>query len=149
MPADPWIFVDDVNAFVSSGGRFCYYVVTHEAANPAGIDASSASNIACTAQQDLIYIPNCVILGSGIAENATFKPIMGFVDVQEYQFLIINRWGQVIWETTDPDDAWDGRIGSQGIQVQIGVYAYYVAVRSGTTKRVEKRGTVTVLTAQE
>ena len=149
VPADPWIFVDDVNAFVSSGGRFCYYVVTHEAANPAGIDASSASNIACTAQQDLIYIPNCVILGSGIAENATFKPIMGFVDVQEYQFLIINRWGQVIWETTDPDDAWDGRIGSQGIQVQIGVYAYYVAVRSGTTKRVEKRGTVTVLTAQE
>lgn len=149
-PADPWEHADDVNAFVTtSGGRFCYYVETHEVANPSGINASSVSNIACTAQQDLIYIPNAFIMGSGIAENAAFKPVLGFVDVTEYQFLIVNRWGQVIWETDDPDEAWDGRVGSQGTPVPIGIYAYYCAVRNGTTKRVEKRGTVTVLTAFE
>lgn len=148
VPSDPWEYTDDVNAFVTtSGGRFCYYVVTHEAGNPSGIDATSASNIACTAQEDLVYIPNCFIVGSSISENGVFKPVLGFVDVKEYQFLIINRWGQVIWETNDPNEGWDGVVGSQ--VAPIGIYAYYCEVRSGTTQRVINRGTVTLLTARD
>lgn len=148
VPSDPWLYEDDVNSFVtSSGGRFCYYVEAHEVGNPSGIDASSVSNLVCAAQPDLIYIPNGFIIGSSIAENSEFKPVLGFVDVQAYTFLIINRWGQIIWETDDPTDAWDGEV--DGKQCPIGVYAYFCAVTNGSGKRVEKRGTVTLLTAVE
>ncbi|MBK7381873.1 MAG: gliding motility-associated C-terminal domain-containing protein [Flavobacteriales bacterium] len=147
VPPDPWSYTDDVNAFVSLTGRFCYYVEAIEGANPSGINAISTSNVACAVQQDLVFIPNAFIIGSSIAENQTFKPVLGFVDVTEYRFLIINRWNQVIWETEDPDEAWTGVVGSQ--VVPIGIYAYYCAVRSGTGKLVEKRGTVMLLTAED
>jgi CHU_C Type IX secretion signal domain len=146
-PPDPWSYTDDVNAFVSETGRFCYYVEAIEAGNPSGINAISTSNVACAVQQDLVYIPNAFIIGSGVPENREFKPVLGFVDVTEYRFLIVNRWGQIIWETEDPDEGWDGVVGSQ--VAPIGVYAYYCAVRSGAGKLVEERGTVTLLTDDE
>ncbi|MBK6831583.1 MAG: gliding motility-associated C-terminal domain-containing protein [Flavobacteriales bacterium] len=148
VPAIPWVYEDDVNAYVlSSGGRFCYYIEAQEVGNASGINATSVSNIACAAQQDLIYIPNGFIVGSGVAANREFKPVLGFVDVQAYTLLIINRWGQVIWETDDPDEAWDGEMN--GTPCPIGVYGYFCAVTNGAGKRVEKRGTVTLLTAEE
>lgn len=143
LPPDPWRFEDDVNAFVSGGGRACYYLEAQEVGNASGINATSVSNIACAAQQELIYIPNGFIVGS--AYNPVFKPVLGFVDVADYLFLVINRWGQVIWETNDPNKAWDGEV--DGKPCPIGVYGYFCAVTNGSGKRVEKRGTVTLLTA--
>ncbi len=143
LPSDPWEYEDDVNAFVTETGNFCYYVVAIEAGNPSGIDATSTSNIACAFQQELIYIPNAFIIGSAIEANREIKPIIGFGDVTEYRFLIINRWNQVIWETERVEDGWDGVVGSQ-VMPQ-GIYAYYCSVRNGAGRMVVKRGTVLLL----
>ena len=143
LPSDPWEYEDDVNAFVTETGNFCYYVVAIEAGNPSGIDATSTSNIACAFQQELIYIPNAFIIGSAIEANREIRPIIGFGDVTEYRFLIINRWNQVIWETERVEDGWDGVVGSQ-VMPQ-GIYAYYCSVRNGAGRMVVKRGTVLLL----
>jgi len=143
LPSDPWEYDDDVNAFVTETGNFCYYVVAIEAGNPSSIDATSTSNIACAFQQELIYIPNAFIIGSTIEANREIRPIIGFGDVTEYRFLIINRWNQVIWETERVEDGWDGVVGSQ-VMPQ-GIYAYYCSVRNGAGRMVVKRGTVLLL----
>ncbi|MEO8589506.1 MAG: gliding motility-associated C-terminal domain-containing protein [Flavobacteriales bacterium] len=145
LPPDPWVYVDDVQSYTASSGRFCYYVQAIEAGNTSGINATSESNVACAVQEELVYIPNAFIVGS--AYNSLFFPVMSYVDFAEYELSIINRWGQVIWTTHDPGEAWTGTVGSN--TVPVGVYGYYCAFENGAGKRFEKRGTVTVLTAKE
>lgn len=143
VPADPWLYEDDVNPFIGETGDFCYYVEAIEAGNPSGIDATSASNIACAYQEELVYIPNAFIVGSPIAANREIRPVIGFTDITEYRFLIINRWNQVIWESERPGEGWGGVVGSQ-VMPQ-GIYGYYCSVRNGAGRLVVKRGTVLLL----
>lgn len=139
--AEPtWTYVDDVNAFTGTGGRFCYLVEAVEVGGALGINARSWSNEACAVQQDLLYIPTGFILGGA---SPTFRPVLAYADVSAYELSIINRWGQVIWTSMDPDLGWDGRVS--GTPVPTGVYAYYCSYRTGADRVVERRGTVTVL----
>ncbi len=142
LPPDPWEYVDDVQSFTGTAGKFCYYVQAIEAGNPSGINATSESNIACAVQEELVYIPNAMVIG-GV--NHLFGPVLAYADVSEYQFSILNRWGQIIWTTHDPVEFWDGIVGSD--HVQQGIYAYYCAFRTGAGRQVVRNGTVTVLKA--
>lgn len=144
-PPDDWTFTDDVSALYTSNGLFCYRVEAIENGNPAGIDATSASNIACAVQQEQVWIPNAFIAGSPY--NPEFKPVIAYVDLDNYEFTIINRWGQVIWTTDDPNEAWNGMVN--GIYVPQGVYAYYCAFSNGAGQDFAERGTVTFLYAVE
>lgn len=139
-PPGQWEYVDDVSDYIGSRGRFCYRVVAVETGNGSGLNAESVSNEACAVQQEAVWVPNAFIAG-GV--NHDFKPVLAFVDVRTYQFIIYNRWGQEIWSTTDPNEAWKGQI--DGSYVPQGVYAYYCAVNNGAGKKYEERGTVTFL----
>lgn len=142
LPPQPWTYLDDVSALAFTDGRFCYRIRAEEAGNPSGINAVSYSNIACAVQEETIYIPNAFVVG-GV--NPVFMPVLAYADVKDYELSIINRWGQVVWTTTDHTMAWDGRVS--GIPAPIGVYAYYCGFHNGAGQHVEKRGTVTLLTA--
>jgi hypothetical protein len=138
----PWTYVDDVSALTSTTGRFCYFVEALEAGNGAGINAISRSNTVCAVQEELVYIPNAFMIGGN---NPLFRPQLAFADVADYELVIINRWGQVFWSTTDPEQGWDGT--ASGRAVPLGIYAYYCRFRNGAGREFEKRGTVTMLTA--
>jgi gliding motility-associated-like protein len=43
-------------------------------------------------------------------KNDVLKPILGG-KVKVYKFQIFNRWGQLVFETSDPSKGWDGRFG--------------------------------------
>jgi gliding motility-associated-like protein len=62
-----------------------------------------------------IYIPN------------TFKPVTDFAIVA-WDFSIYNRWGQIIFQTNDPAQAWDGKLN--GVMCQDGNYSYVLKFRS-------------------
>jgi hypothetical protein len=139
--AEPdWDYTDDVNAFSSGGGSFCYVVEAVEVGGPLGIDGRSLSNGSCAVQQDLLYIPTGFIIGGA---SPDFRPVLAFADVSAFELSIINRWGQVVWTSSDAAEGWDGTIG--GRPVPAGVYAYFCAYRAGGGRLVERRGTVTVL----
>ncbi len=142
--AFPWNYSDNVSALTGSTGRFCYYVEAIETANPSGINASSRSNVACAVQEELVFIPNAIVLGGA---NPLFAPVLAYADVSEYELTIINRWGQVFWTTDDPLVPWNGTHG--GAPVPVGLYAYYCSFKNGAGRVFEKRGTVTVLSAWE
>lgn len=135
-----WEHADNVNGFISSNGRFCYYVEEMETGNPNGADAVSVSNEACAVQQEAVWVPNAFIAG-GV--NDRFSPVLAFVDVEGYELIIYNRWGQQIWSTNDPGEAWKGTIN--GTYVPQGVYAYYCGFYNGAGQKFEERGTVTFL----
>jgi gliding motility-associated-like protein len=61
---------------------------------------------------------------------------------------IYNRWGKLLFETTNPDINWDGKAG--GKPVEDGVYFYVVIVNKTTLQgdvKQELNGTVTIFTA--
>ena len=52
----------------------------------------------------------------------------------EFTFKVYNRWGNVVFETKDPDDYWQGEQlegnGNEGYYVPIGVYTYEIRYSS-------------------
>jgi hypothetical protein len=52
---------------------------------------------------------------------------------------IRNRWGDVVFQTNNPDDGWNGLKGNIGEQVLDGVYMYEVIYVTPKNKRVSKR----------
>lgn len=42
--------------------------------------------------------------------NDLFSPVIICPDVTNYNFKIFNRWGDMVFETDDPEQGWDGRV---------------------------------------
>jgi gliding motility-associated-like protein len=92
---------------------------------------------------NMIYIPNSFSPYSSISDNRIFKPMGEIVSSKNYLFSIYNRWGQLLFETTDPNQGWDGKYN--GELVRPGVYIYYFRMNSGIDDTYEKIGTVTII----
>ena len=75
---------------------------------------------------EIIYIPN-TFTPDGDNYNQEFLPIFtsGF-DPYNFEMLIYNRWGELIFETHDIKVGWDGSYSMQGRAVQDGVYTYKI-----------------------
>lgn len=66
--------------------------------------------------------------------------------VAEYHIRIFNRWGDIVFESTDHLEPWNGS-GAEGSDFYGGNsnYVYYIRARMRTGERIEERGTVTLL----
>jgi len=60
-----------------------------------------------------VFIPNAFSPNND-GKNDIFKPMV-FGNVSQYRFSIYNRWGEKIFETSDPQKGWDGKIRSISI----------------------------------
>ena len=57
---------------------------------------------------ELIFqIANAIIIRDGYT-NATFGPISKYFDTRDYKFLIFNRWGEQVFESSEYENRWDG-----------------------------------------
>ncbi|MCB0698884.1 MAG: gliding motility-associated C-terminal domain-containing protein, partial [Chitinophagaceae bacterium] len=63
---------------------------------------------------------------------------------QEVQiFVIVNRWGQKLFETRDQAEGWNGTFN--GKNADIGVYNYYVKYKCSNGEILEKKGDVVLM----
>ena len=70
------------------------------------------------------------------------------IDPDRFEFEIWNRWGELIWSTTDPTDAWYGQVGEEGQHyVPNGPYSYRIEVHSLEEESFRKEvfGVVTII----
>ena len=70
------------------------------------------------------------------------------IDPDRFEFEIWNRWGELIWSTTDPTDAWYGQVGEEGQHyVPNGPYSYRIEVHSLEDESLRKEvfGVVTII----
>ncbi len=70
---------------------------------------------------NLIYVPTAFSPLNNDQLNSKWKPIHN--GLNDYSLKIMNRWGNVVFETTDQNAWWDGT-NSKGNLVQPGVYLY-------------------------
>ena len=85
-------------------------------------------------------MPNAFTPGNGV--NTQFKIIKRGIATLNY-FRVFNRWGQMIFETTDIDHGWDGTYKAAP-QPQ-DVYIYTVEAVTSTGKIFTKQGNITLL----
>ena len=56
---------------------------------------------------------------------------------------LYNRWGELVWQSTDPNKFWDGK--NHGHECEIGSYVYSLQVGFDNGKQIQRKGNVTLL----
>ena len=69
----------------------------------------------------IIYIPNS-FTPNGDNINDAFGPSV--YGISEFEMTIYNKWGQIIYHTTEQNKPWDGTINNN--ETQAGVYTYSI-----------------------
>ncbi|MCA6364782.1 MAG: gliding motility-associated C-terminal domain-containing protein [Bacteroidetes bacterium] len=88
-----------------------------------------------------VYIPNS-FTPNGDGLNDRFSGVGE--DFTSYHLVIFNRWGELIFETPDPD-GWDGNYAGQRAESDVYVYLFSYSSACTGGKVVDRRGAVTLI----
>ncbi|MEM8582925.1 MAG: PKD domain-containing protein [Bacteroidota bacterium] len=92
-----------------------------------------------------VFIPNA-FSPNGDNQNDVLRVRSQFIDqglLQDFEWMIYNRWGQEILHTRNPLDFWDGTF--QGDPVEPDNFGYYLRVVCPDGQELVQQGSVTVL----
>jgi hypothetical protein len=87
-----------------------------------------------------IIAPNVIVLSSVTGNNTFFVQYSG---IAEFECTILNRWGNTIYQYTDPAASWNG-LTQNGDKVEEGTYFYVIKAVFDGGIPVEKHGFVEV-----
>lgn len=123
-----WDFGDDETSTEQSPmhvyGAHGAYDVTLIVGNAFGCYDTTSMPLFVTADE-LLYIPNA-ITPNGDGQNDYFMPFGAGWSVDHFEMRIYNRWGQLLFATSDVNHGWDGTTQSTGEKVPTGVYVWKV-----------------------
>ena len=95
-----------------------------------------------------IFVPNLWVPtaftpdGNGV--NDVFKPVMLDMAPEDYHLRIFDRWGELVFESINPDLGWDGK-GKSGSILPTGSYVWRLTYRSlYTADKLDRFGTITL-----
>jgi gliding motility-associated-like protein len=151
FPSTPYAIVSPTHRFYQDSveelgfehtGKVCYYVIAEEAPNQYGFQEYSLSNEACVVIEPWVYCPNAFTPG-GI--NPIFIPVITFQDVTKYELSVLDRWGQLVFQSRDYTVGWDGKHMSSNKLVEPNTYVYVLKVVDGNNQEYFYRGSVTVV----
>ncbi len=98
----------------------CYAVTSVDTVG----NESRKSNIVCVDNCPIYTLPN-TFTPNGDGQNDVFHPYpYRFID--KVDFKVFNRWGELVFQTNNPDLKWDGK-NTQGKDLAVGTY-YYTCV---------------------
>ncbi|MFN0274170.1 MAG: gliding motility-associated C-terminal domain-containing protein [Chitinophagales bacterium] len=137
-------YLDDVAPIITITDSACYFVEANYILNSVSPAINeqliSRSNKVCFQQDPKVYVPNAIVPGSA---NGIFKPVIVFGDDNSFNMQIFNRYGEVIFESFDANEGWDGTF--KGDIVPVGTYAYLISFLTTDGEPVKKKGNVTVI----
>lgn len=80
--------------------------------------------------------------------NDVFRPsISSFDDIFHYSFEVINRWGEVVFQSNNPSDGWTGNTSSGDYYVHNDIFTWTITIsfKEGKQPAERYKGTVMVL----
>lgn len=143
VPAGTTFFSDEVDPSESSESNVCYFVVAKANLTlPNGSIESieSSSNTTCVEQLASIVAPNA-FAPQGV--NQIFRPLIIFGETVNYHFSVYNRWGELLFETKNIDEGWNGKY--KGVIQPLGAYIFQVRITQVNGRVVEDSGVFTLL----
>jgi large repetitive protein len=128
---------------------------THQAVVPGIYRLRVTDAAGCTNSDDVDVIEECdpIISGPNAFKpggvNEVFSLFTFFIDDEDFQILIFNRWGEMVYESSSREFSWNGGYKNNASQIlPPGTYAYVVKYRSQYYPDQgvkEKRGGVVLL----
>ncbi len=143
----------DLMGIDSSDQRQVYHDFPHELGGDYRVCLSVADRYGCadvlcdtvSVIVPTLYVPNSFTPnGDGI--NDTWAPISRDMVDRDHELMIFDRWGQSVFDSTDPTLGWDGHHANGGEVLPQGVYAWRLIERlKSTSDKRDWFGTVTLL----
>lgn len=155
------ILGESVTLFASGGVFFLWAPTT-------GLDNPSAGTVVATPADTTIYIVEvtdangCIgydtVVVNVVPDFSIFVPnaftpngdgtndvlhLLPFGNFELISFQIYNRWGELVYETENINQGWDGIY--KGFEQEVGSYVYYIKARSPLGKLTEFKGNVTLV----
>jgi gliding motility-associated-like protein len=118
---------------LTDGLAGCYAV---SAIDSVGNESAKSSPLVCKDNCPLYELPN-VFTPNGDNQNDLYTPFPNWRFIEKVDFKVFNRWGNLVFSTTDPQLNWTGK-DSAGNDLSEGTYLY-------TCNVFEKRVTGAVL----
>jgi gliding motility-associated-like protein len=116
-------------SYTNSTGLPGSYAVTLVAMNEYGCTDTITTTINYQ-DEPVLYVPNA-FTPDGSSLNNTFFPVGNGVQITEW--IIFDRWGEIVFRSHNIDSEWDGTYN--GVLVQDGIYTWkitYLSENSGT-----------------
>lgn len=129
---------DEVNPIHEYDGLGDYYAQL-TVTNPLGCRDSAYTLVEGPV---IVYIPNAFTPNNdGI--NDAFQVVIS--DVVYYEINIFNRWGEEVFYSNDPDEAWIGNVKGGDYYAQPGLYNYRLRWKGSRTDAEELSGTIELM----
>jgi gliding motility-associated-like protein len=116
------------------------YHVQVTAANGCTNEDSIRVNVIAGVADNGFVMPNA-FTPNGDGRNDCFG-VKHWGNISNLKFIVYNRWGEVVFKTTDPSQCWDGVYKSEKQTTSVFVYQVWADTFCG---KVYRDGTVTVI----
>ena len=90
--------------------------------------------------ESIIFVPNAFTPDNSGTNDVLY---VRTEQVELLYFAVYNRWGELVFETTEVTEGWDGTY--DGKPMDQAVFVYYVEARLNNGERVVKTGNVTLI----
>lgn len=139
-------FTDPFDPLNPDNAVICYYVVSYAydtLPNGKPIRVRSKSNTACVSQTAGLFVPNA-FAPRGI--NQEFRPLISFNDqIESFSMRIFDKYGAKVFESTNLEIGWNGKINNIGKELPQETYVYYIEMKQKNGKSNTRKGTVFLL----
>jgi gliding motility-associated-like protein len=93
----------------------------------------------------LIFIPNA-FTPDGDGLNDLWGPVLSNIDPDDYRLTVMDRWGEIVFETRDPNKKWNGGMNNSDYFAEPGVYIWIVETKEiGSLEEITQTGQVTLV----
>lgn len=114
---------------------FCLFFFVCNVSGQTEDQEKDQSKAACEVKVPTAFTPN----GDGQNDILYARGIK----VTNLQFEIFNRWGQMVFESKQVSDGWDGTFGGQPLNSE--VFVYYIRATCPDRTTIERKGSVTLI----
>jgi gliding motility-associated-like protein len=101
---------------------------------------SYSDSITVTVSESQIKVPN-VFTPNGDGFNDEFR--VAYKSIISFHCWVYNRWGRLVYEWTDPQKGWDGKIS--GKDASPGAYFYIINAVGSDAKKYKLKGDINLL----
>jgi gliding motility-associated-like protein len=128
----------------NTGDTTYYITITEEGSYSVIVQTNEGCTSTNSAYLKDIYMPFYIVVPNAFTPNGdglndTFRPVATGDLIRQFSMVIYNRWGQMVFETSDYSAGWDGK------DAPAGVYSWVISYSNHTGKVFKMRGSVTVV----
>lgn len=117
--------------------EYCYLVTAYQAKDT---NVFSQSNITCVSTEPRLYAPNVFTINN---DNLNDRFYVRGIFVESFTLSIYNRWGELVYQSNDMNEGWDGTFKGEECKPDVFVYLAEGIGRKG--QRATITGNVTLI----